>query len=166
MAAPRAPTILVVAETFNLHGDDWDVQEDRPGWRGRRALISRRLGATMIGGSLYELEPEQRLRPYHAHYANEEWLLVVMGRPTLRTPEGEQELREGDVAVFPRGEEGLHQVINRSPEPARVLMISTQLEPEIVSYPDSGKVGARNAEGERLFLTRPGPMLDYWDGES
>jgi hypothetical protein len=37
--------------------------------------------------------------------------------------------------------------------------------PDIVEYPDSGKVGARSADGERILLSRPGPMLDYWDGE-
>jgi uncharacterized cupin superfamily protein len=37
--------------------------------------------------------------------------------------------------------------------------------PDIVEYPDSGKVGARSADGERILLSRPGPMLDYWEGE-
>jgi uncharacterized cupin superfamily protein len=90
----------------------------------------------------------------------------VSGRPTLRTPEGEQELREGDVACFPRGKDGAHQVSNRSDEPVRVLMLSTLIRPEIVEYLDSGKIGARNAGGQRIMLGRPGPMLDYWDGES
>jgi len=26
-------------------------------------------------------------------------------------------------------------------------------------------VGARSAAGERILLSRPGPILDYWDGE-
>jgi alcohol dehydrogenase (cytochrome c) len=37
---------------------------------------------------MYEFEPGNRLWPYHTHHANEEWLIVVRGRPTLRTPEG------------------------------------------------------------------------------
>jgi hypothetical protein len=37
--------------------------------------------------------------------------------------------------------------------------------PEIVEHPDSGKLGARSAAGERIMLARPGPTLDYWDGE-
>jgi hypothetical protein len=39
------------------------------------------------------------------------------------------------------------------------------IAPEIVEYPDSGKVGARDAQGGRLLMSRPGPPLDYWDGE-
>jgi uncharacterized cupin superfamily protein len=57
-------------------------------------------------------------------------------------------------------------VINRSDTPARVLMLSTKLWPEIVEYPDSGKIGTRDAQGERLSISRPGPTLDYWDGEA
>ena len=114
---------------------------------------------------MYELEPGHKLFPYHTHHANEEWLLVLTGQPTLRTAAGEQELKEGDVAVFRRGKDGFHQVTNRTDAPIRVLMISTLVAPDIVEYPDSGKVGARSAGGERILLSRPGPMLDYWDGE-
>jgi uncharacterized cupin superfamily protein len=154
-----------VPKVFNLHGDDWDRAEDRPGWRSRDAWVGRRIGAELIGGSLYELERGERLFPYHTHEANEEWLLVVRGRPTLRTPEGEHELSEGDVVAFPRGEAGLHQVRNRTDAAIRVLMLSTLTMPEVVHYPDSGKFGVRNARGERVLMTRPGAMLDYWDGE-
>jgi uncharacterized cupin superfamily protein len=151
---------------FNLHGDEWDRVEDREGWRSRDAWVGHRIGAELIGGSLYELEPGDRLWPYHTHHANEEWLIVVKGEPTLRTPEGEQQLREADVACFPRGAAGAHQVSNTTATPVRVLMLSTLLAPEIVEYLDTGKVGTRDAKGERIFLSRPGPMVDYWEGES
>jgi uncharacterized cupin superfamily protein len=149
----------------NLYGDDWDRVEDRRGWRSKDAHIGMRLGAELLGGSLYELEPGDRLWPYYLHHANEEWLIVVRGRPTLRSPDGEQELSEGDVVCFPRGKEGAHQVSNRTDAPIRVLMLSSLIVPEIVEYPDSGKIGGRGAQGQRLFMTRPGPGVDYWDGE-
>ncbi len=152
-------------DVFNLHGDEWDRTEEREGWRSKDAWVGNRLGAELLGGSLYELAPGDRLWPYHVHHANEEWLLVVRGAPTLRTPDGERELREGDVACFRRGPDGAHQVSNRSDEPVRVLMLSTLLAPEIVEYLDSGKVGTRDAHGERISLTRRGEHVDYWEGE-
>jgi uncharacterized cupin superfamily protein len=154
-----------MAKVFNLHGEGWDRSEDRPGWQSKDAWVGRQIGAELIGGSLYELEPGNRLWPYHTHHANEEWLLVVRGRPTLRTPEGEQTLEEGDVVAFPRGDEGLHQVSNETDSAVRVLMLSTLIAPDVVHYADTGKFGSRDAKGARLFLTRPGPMLDYWEGE-
>ena len=152
-------------DVFSLSGDEWDGTEERDGWRSKGVAVGRRLNAELIGAGLYELEPGHKLYPFHTHHANEEWLLVMRGEPTLRTADGEQELREGDVAVFRRGKDGFHQVINRTESPIRVLMLSTLLAPDIVEYSDSGKIGARNAAGERIMLSRPGPMLDYWDGE-
>jgi uncharacterized cupin superfamily protein len=152
-------------KVFNLNGNEWDREEDRPGWRSKDAWVGERVGAELLGGSLYELEPGDRLWPYHTHHANEEWLIVVRGRPTLRTADGEQELREGDVVCFRRGKTGFHQVTNRTDSQIRVLMLSTLIAPDIVEYPDSGKVGARSVAGERILLSRPGPDLDYWEGE-
>jgi uncharacterized cupin superfamily protein len=151
---------------FNLlHGDEWDRAEDRAGWRNKDAWVGERIGGELIGASMYELDPGQRLWPYHTHYVNEEWLLVVRGAPTLRTAEGEQVLSEGDVVAFPRGPAGLHQVRNATDLPIRVLMLSTKLMPEVIHYADTGKVGVNDASGERVLLARPGPQLDYWEGE-
>jgi uncharacterized cupin superfamily protein len=150
---------------FNLNGDEWDRAEDRPGWRSKDAWVGRRIGAELIGASMYELEPGDRLWPYHTHHANEEWLVVLRGEPTLRTPAGEHALTEGDVVCFPRGKEGAHQVSNRTDSAIRVLMLSTLIQPDIVEYLDSGKIGARSVKGERIMLGRPGPPLDYWEGE-
>jgi uncharacterized cupin superfamily protein len=150
---------------FNLNGDEWDRVEERPGWKSKDAWVGAHLDAELIGGSMYELDPGDRLWPYHTHHANEEWLIVLRGQPMLRTPEGEHELVEGDVVCFRRGKDGFHQVRNSSDEPIRVLMLSTLIAPDLVEYPDSGKVGARSVAGERVLLSRPGPILDYWDGE-
>jgi len=152
-------------KTFNLNGDEWDRVEDRPGWRSKDAWVGAHIGAELIGGSMYELEPGDRLWPYHTHHGNEEWAIVLRGRPTLRTPEGEQELTEGDVVAFPRGEQGAHQVSNRTNEPIRVLMLSTLISPDVVEYLDSGKVGVIDAQGNRLFRTFRGRDAEYWEGE-
>ena len=152
-------------KVFNLNGDEWDRTEDRPGWRSKDAWVGARIGAELIGGSMYELEPGDRLWPYHTHHGNEEWLIVLRGRPSLRTPEGEQELTEGDVVCFVRGKDGLHQLRNATDEPIRVLMLSTLLAPDIVEYADSGKVSALDARGERLFRAFRGADAEYWEGE-
>ena len=150
-------------QRFNLFATDWEVDNERPGFRSRRTSVRRRIGAERIGATLSELDPGEKLVPYHLHHANEEWLVVVGGRPTVRTPEGERELRAGDTVCFPRGAEGAHQVVNRSDTPARVLMLSTLIQPDVAEYPDSDKV-AMWGEGVRHLLRRT-PQADYWDGE-
>ena len=153
-------------DVFNLHGDpDWDAEQERDGYRHRVVAVGRRLGAQLLGGSLYELDPGEKTWPYHYELGCEEWLLVVSGRPTLRSPDGEQELAEGDVVVFPEGPGGAHQVINRSGAVCRVLILSSKSPLAVVHYPDSKKVGIWTQATGYQALLRNEPQLDYWDGE-
>jgi uncharacterized cupin superfamily protein len=148
---------------FNLHGDDWDATSEREGYRHRSVAIGKRIGGELLGASLYELPPGERSWPYHWETVSEEWLLVVAGKPTLRGPEGDRELREGDVVAFPRGPRGAHAVENRADEPARILFVSTKGPLDVVHYPDTGKLGVWTAEKGYVALTREQPELDYWD---
>jgi uncharacterized cupin superfamily protein len=154
-------------EVFNLEGEqDWDAENDREGFRHRATRVGARLGARALGAGLYELPPGEKTWPYHYTYGMEEWLLIVSGTPTLRAPEGERELARGDVVVFREGPEGAHQLINRSDEVARVLILSSESSLTVVHYPDSGKVGfwARN-DGQGALFPRE-RELDYWEGEA
>lgn len=99
-------------------------------------------------------------------------LVVVAGRPTLRTLEGERELAPGEVVGFPTGRRGAHRLDNRTAEAVRVLSVSTMVAPELNEYPDSGKVWARSyAPGaepgaeEAFLIGRPEANLDYLEGE-
>jgi uncharacterized cupin superfamily protein len=133
--------------------------EDSPaGFVHRRVLVREALGGELLGCSLYEFDLGEQLWPYHYHRGNEEWLIVVAGRPTLRTPAGERELRPGDVAAFAEGEAGAHAIANRTDENTRVAIFST-LRRGSVLYPDSAKVGA----GGRYF--RIADAVGYWEGE-
>jgi uncharacterized cupin superfamily protein len=152
-------------KTFNLNSDVWDGTRDREGWRVKGALVGQRIGGQLIGATMSEVEPGGKLWPYHTHHLNEEWVIVLRGEPTLRTPEGEQVLKEGDVACFPRGKDGAHQIINRTDSPIRVLMLSSMIPGEITEYLDTGKVLAKDAEDEDIVFARPGPTVEYWEGE-
>ena len=103
----------------------------------------------------------QSICPYHYEIGFDEWLIVLTGRPTLRTPEGEQELRAWDVAFFPDGEAGAHKVTNNTETALRVALLSNKRDPGAAVYPDSDKVGI--FPPNKLF--RLGDAVDYWDGE-
>ncbi len=152
----------------NLRRPEFEPGERPAGFRSRRARIGYQLGAELIGASLWELPPGEAAYPYHYHYADEELVAVLSGRPTLRTPEGERELEEGEVVGFAVGEQGAHQILNRSPETVSFLAISSSGRPDIVVYPDSDKIGV----GERLprggglrGFFRRGDAVGYFDGE-
>src|SRR5512133_422443 len=137
---------------FNLNADEWDRTEEREGWRFKDAWVGAHTDAELIGASMYEVEPGNKQGPFHTHHANEEWAIVLRGEPTLRTHEGEQQLRQGDVVAFPRGKGGAHQIRNDTDAPVRVLMLSTLIAPDIVEYLDTGKIGARSVAGERIIF--------------
>ena len=141
-------------KTFNFNGDEWDGTRYREGWRVRLAFVGQRIGGELIGATMSEVEPGNTLWPYHTHYLNEEWVIVLRGEPTLRTPEGEQVLKEGDVVCFPRGKDGAHQIINRTDSPIRVLMLSSMIRGEIIEYLDTGKVLAKDAQDEDVMFAR------------
>ena len=78
------------------------------------SALGKQLGAEKIGASLYELGDGERGFPYHFHHGMEEWLIVARGNADAPRPDGERELRRGDVVCFPRGPEGAHQVAARA----------------------------------------------------
>jgi uncharacterized cupin superfamily protein len=153
----------------NLHDPVFDEPRDFEGFRARRARIGRQLGTTQLGASLFEVDLGQAAYPYHAHYTEEELVVVLAGRPSLRTPGGWRELEPGEVVAFPRGEAGAHQIVNRTDEPIRFLAVSTQLGPDVVHQPDSGKWGAfeRLPEGGGFaWWLHPDDAREYLDGET
>ena len=69
-------------DVFNLFSEqDWDGENDRPGYRHSTTVIGRRLGAALLGGSLYELPPGEKTWPYHYEIGCEEWLVAVSAGP-------------------------------------------------------------------------------------
>src|ERR1043166_6340053 len=132
-------------ETFNLFTGKTDVGpsgDEPPGYaQTTAARVGGKLGAKRLGLTIYELPAGQAICPYHFEWTDEEWLIVLAGRPTLRTPEGEQLLEPGDTACFPKGPAGAHFVRNTGDETARVAILSTKGPVGIAEYPDSDKIG-------------------------
>jgi uncharacterized cupin superfamily protein len=143
----------------------WD-DSDPEGFRAGMARLGGLLGAKETGISVYELPPGQSICPYHYECGEEEWLLVLSGTPTLRTPDGEERLAPWDVTCFPRGPEGAHSVRNETAETARVLMFSTVVTPTATVYPDSDKVGIWTGDKETDVLVRRSSRVGYYDGET
>jgi uncharacterized cupin superfamily protein len=58
----------------------------------RRARLGRQAGTIKVGVSLWEVPAGQAAYPYHWHAAEEEVIVVLAGRPSLRSHEGWREL--------------------------------------------------------------------------
>jgi uncharacterized cupin superfamily protein len=153
-------------ETFNLFSDVTELGPDGtepPGYLCRAARLGPKLGASRLGMSVYDLPPGEAICPYHFEWTDEEWLIAVAGRPTVRTPEGERLLDPGEVVCFPAGPAGGHPVRNAGEEPVRVAIFSTKNEFGIAEYPDSDKVGIW--AGDTHYMLRRSEHFEYWEGE-
>jgi uncharacterized cupin superfamily protein len=154
-------------ERFNLHAAQTELEGDEPdGYLTGADRFGKKIGASRIGGTVYDLPPGQAICPYHFEYGDEEWLIVLTGSPIVRNPGGEERLEPGDVVCFPAGPDGAHKVANPADAEgdARVLMISTLREPSVAVYPDSDKIGVFG--GDLRLLVRRDSGVDYWHGEA
>jgi uncharacterized cupin superfamily protein len=126
----------------NIYDPDFDEpRRTVDGFHALRARVGHQLDTERVGLSQWEVGPGQAAYPYHFHLAEEEVLVVLDGRPALRTPAGWRRLERGEVVRFAPGEDGAHQLANDTEETVRLLAISTHGQPDIVLYPDEGKVG-------------------------
>jgi uncharacterized cupin superfamily protein len=139
--------------------------EDPDGFRSGLFRFGPLLGARELGASLYELPPGQAICPYHYEYAEEEWLLVLEGRATVRHPEGEDHLGPWQTVCFPTGPEGAHMVRNDTAGTVRVLMWSSVKHPAATVYPDSDKIGIWTGNKADDVMVHRSSAVEYFDGE-
>jgi uncharacterized cupin superfamily protein len=136
----------------NVWADTWDPGED---WSGGGALSKRLPRGDVLGATVYELGPGN-FAVYHFHHGAEELMVVLRGSPTLRGPDGDRVLEEGEVVHFPPGPAGAHGIRNDTDDPVRYVMVSDHPSPEVAENPDLGQITAQartgSQTGERLWF--------------
>jgi uncharacterized cupin superfamily protein len=153
-----------VAHTPNVYEQQFEYDDaDPPGYRAGMARIGAAAGGKDMIIKQFEVPPGESLCPYHYEYV-EEWLLVLQGTATVRTPDGEEPAPRGALVCFPAGPAGAHKVSNTSDERVLALMWSSAREPSVAVYPDSDKMGVWAGE-DHVLLRRSDGHVDYYDGE-
>jgi len=138
---------LFVCQTLRMNIWDEEWGEQAEDWSGGGGKAKGLVGSgPRLGASLYELE-RGNFMIFHIHHGSEELLLVLRGRPTLRTLAGERQLDEGEVVHFPTGPDGAHEIRNDTDEPVRYLVAGIRVSPEVVEYPDLKKLTAQSKHG-------------------
>ena len=139
----------------------------------KRKYLSSAAGGEKLGCSLYEVPPGRRAWPYHYHLANEEAIYVLEGLGTLRIGGEEIRVSQGDYVALPARAQAAHQIVNDSGTVLRYLCFSTMVEPDVMVYPDSGKVGIFGGAApggpkeKRTFskFLREEAEVGYYEGE-
>jgi uncharacterized cupin superfamily protein len=152
---------------------EWNEQSHGAKFGYRRKQLSSAAGGEKLGSSLYEVPPGRRAWPYHYHLANEEAIYVLEGSGMLRIGGEEVQVSKGDYVALSARAEGAHQLVNSSEVVLRYLCFSTMLEPDVMVYPDSRKVGVFGGAApggpkeKRTFskFLQGDAEVGYYDGE-
>lgn len=164
------------AHVVNIDELEWQPGSEGERFASARKRLAAAAGGAQIGCTLFEVPPGKRAFPFHSHSSNEESIYILEGAGTLRLGADQVKVRAGDYITMPAELELAHQLINSGAAPLRYLCFSTMKLPEIVRYPDSGKLGMMTAaqgapkdwpdfRGRAFLLLKEGASLDYYDGE-
>ncbi|HET7306659.1 MAG TPA: cupin domain-containing protein [Gammaproteobacteria bacterium] len=110
-------------------------------------------GLTGFGVNRLELEPGAWSSQRHWHSAEDEFVYVLSGELVLVTDAGEQTLRAGDCAAFPKGEPNGHHLINKSRETAVCLEVGGRSSEDICTYSD---IDMRIDSRDEIYTHRDG----------
>lgn len=154
---------------------DWNTQQHGDVYHARFTSITRPLGGRHLGARLVEIPPGKRAWPHHCHHNNDELFVILAGAGQARVGDRAWPIAAGDVVVAPAsGPDGAHQLINTSADaPLRYLAVSSMNAPDVMEYPDTGKVGVfagappggdKQARTFAAFLDASA-QVGYWDGE-
>lgn len=120
-------------------------------------------GEGKLSINFYTLQPGKSNYPYHQHFGREEVFYIISGTATLRTSRGNIEVSAGDVIVMPPNENGAHMLTNTSNIPFCYLDIDTVASPDVILYPDSGKVRIIAGNMQKSFKMES--EVNYLEGE-
>jgi uncharacterized cupin superfamily protein len=93
-------------------------------------------GLTQFGVNRIELPPGSWSSQRHWHSEEDEFVYVISGEVVLVTDGGEQVMRAGDCAAFPKNAPDGHHLRNKSDATAVCLEVGTRIVGDRVDYPD------------------------------
>jgi uncharacterized cupin superfamily protein len=171
MAKQRRHANLVNVD--ELEGHPMEVGSKMGASRMRN--LGRATGARTTGCTCYDVAPGRAAFPQHWHCIVEETIFVLEGEGTLRIGGDTLPVRAGDYATFPVGPQAAHQLRNTGSGVLRYLCFSNMSHADIVSYPDSKKIGAMamgpdaastaNTQPWVRIMIREGSDVGYFEGE-
>ncbi|HLZ67081.1 MAG TPA: cupin domain-containing protein [Aliidongia sp.] len=146
---------------FAIESVPWEEWSEGTKFGSRLRRLGKFGGASHVGVVMEELAPGMQSSPLHYHMLEEEHLMMLAGRATLRLGDQRYALSAGDYVVFPAGQKAGHALVNDSDEVCRFLMIGERNPNEVCVYPDSNKVLVCLTDE----LYDKSAVRNYWAGE-
>ena len=116
-------------------GSGYPAPFDQPCMERSRRRLGDAGGLTQFGVNLLTLSPGTWSSQRHWHASEDEFVYVVSGEVVLHSDAGEEVLRAGDCAAFPKGDGNGHHLMNKTNQPAVLLEVGTRSPDDFVLYP-------------------------------
>lgn len=161
MAKPERPPFIANMRDGLKPIDDGGY----PDMGGQGSPIGRAQGLTRIGIHYEITPPGSRSSFPHAESDEEEFVLVLKGKPDVWIDGTIYELVEGDSVAFPAGTGIAHSFLNNSSEPAHLLIIGEVSKAENrINYPLNPQRMEEFAKRGKAWLDAPTRALGPHDG--
>jgi uncharacterized cupin superfamily protein len=125
-----------IAKVFVRKGSGYPAPYNEPVAERLKQGVGDAGGLTDFGVNLTRLPPGAWSAQRHWHSHEDEFVFIVSGELVLVTDDGEDILRAGDCAAFPKAVANGHKLENRTAETATYLEIGTRAQDDACSYPD------------------------------
>ncbi len=147
---------------FSVEDVPWEEYRHGSRFGTRFRQLGEFGGCSHVGVCIEEIPPGRQNYVTHYHFLEEEQVLVLEGRPTLRLGHETYQLEPGSYVVFPAGQEVGHALVNETDAPVRYLIVGERDPNEVTVHTDTGRVGVRlTGEGYRKA-----DVVDYWEGQA
>lgn len=120
-----------------------------------KRVLGDLFGLKNFGVNFTRLAPNAVSALRHAHAKQDEFIYVLLGRPTLHTDEGRTQLSPGMCAGFAAGTGNGHCLINETDEEVLYLEVGDRTEGDEVIYSDDD-LKALQVQGKWQFVHKDG----------
>ena len=159
---PSAVNAEGIAEPFSVDDVPWEEYSHGERFGTRFRQLGEYGGCSHVGVCMEEIAPGRQTYPAHYHMLEEEHLLVLEGRPTLRLGDETFAMGPGSYVCFPAGQKAGHALVNETDSPVRYLIVGERNPNEVTVHTDTGRVGVRLIGGGY----RMADIMEYWEGEA
>lgn len=144
MATPAAVVALdVPSESGTSYPEPFGTRMGEANWR----RLGNVFGLAQFGINLETFQPGAQSSLRHWHTLSDEFVYVLEGEMVLRTDAGDTVMRPGMCAGFKAGARNAHHLVNRSDQPARLLVIGTRVPGDQCFYPDDDLLWVESEQG-------------------
>lgn len=138
-------------------GTGYPPEFDEPCKERRVERLSLAGGITQFGAYRAALPPGCWASIRHMHSAEDEFVYILTGHPTLIDNGGETLLSPGDSCAHPAGDGNAHHLINRTDKEVSYIVVGSRSpETDHCQYPDVDLDLPPNGTDQRIFSHKDG----------